>query len=301
MAVDIAGLTVSLGFSLGAFAGGGWWCLRRLAQARLLLDTPTSKIRSAAQGYVELYGLLHSCGEGQLAAPLTGKPCLWWRYRIEEYSESGKNKSWRVVDSGVSDAWLRLVDATGECLIDPRGAEVRPSTREVWKGHQRHPRGALVSGGLSGWLSNGEYRYTEERLHADEPLYAIGDFRTSGGGRGGLDLTSAQGAVIREWKGDFAGLLQRFDSNGDGQLDDAEWSRVRLAASLEAEDRHRHTSAAPAVNQMRRPPESQPFLLSSHGEDVLARQFRWQALLGAVLCVGGAVATVYLLRVTGLL
>ncbi|MCY1527973.1 E3 Ubiquitin ligase [compost metagenome] len=301
MEVDIPGLAISLGFSLGAFAGGGWWCLRRLAQARLLLDTPTSKIRSAAQGYVELYGMLHLNGDGALAAPLTGKPCLWWRYRIEEYSESGKSKSWRVVDSGVSDAWLRLADATGECLIDPRGAEVRPATREVWKGNQRHPRGGLAHSGIGAWLSGGEYRYTEERLHAGEPLYAIGDFRTSGGGRQGLDLASAQGAVIREWKGDFAGLLRRFDSDGNGQLDEGEWRRVRLAAQLEAEDRHRHTSAAPALNHLRRPPESQPFLLSSHGEDVLARQFRWQALFGAVLCVGGAVATVYLLRVTGLM
>ena len=39
MAVDVAGLAISLGFSLGAFAGGGWWCLRRLAQARLLLGS----------------------------------------------------------------------------------------------------------------------------------------------------------------------------------------------------------------------------------------------------------------------
>ncbi|MGQ7817507.1 GIDE domain-containing protein [Metapseudomonas furukawaii] len=301
MALDIPGLSISLAFSLGAFAGGGWWCLRRLAQARLLLDTPTSKIRSAAQGYVELYGVLHSLGEGPLLAPLTGKPCLWWRYRIEQYSERGKNKSWRVVDSGVSDAWLRLADATGECLIDPRGAEVRPATRERWKGSQRHPRGGLVAGGLSGWLGSGEYRYTEERLHAGEPLYAIGDFHTGGGGHQGLDLATAQGAVIREWKGDFAGLLQRFDSDGDGQLGETEWQRVRLAAQLEAEDRHRRASVAPAVNQMRRPRESQPFLLSSHGEDELARHFRWQALAGALLCVAGAVATVYLLRVTGLL
>ncbi|MDH4561953.1 GIDE domain-containing protein [Pseudomonas sp. BN411] len=300
MAVDVAGLAISLGFSLGAFAGGGWWCLRRLSQARMLLDTPTSKIRSAAQGYVELYGVLHEQGDGQLSAPLTGKPCLWWRYRIEEYSESGKSKTWRVVDSGVSDAWLRLADATGECLIDPRGAEVRPSSREVWKGTSRHPRG-LVRSGLGSWIGSGEYRYTEERLHTGEPLYAIGDFHTSGGGRQGLDLNAAQGAVIREWKGDFTGLLTRFDSNGDGQLDEAEWGRVRLAAQLEAEDRHRRTSAAPAMNHMRRPKESQPFLLSSHGEDVLARQFRWQALFGAVFCVAGAVATVYVLRVTGLM
>ncbi|MCY1381033.1 hypothetical protein D9M69_689030 [compost metagenome] len=107
--------------------------------------------------------------------------------------------------------------------------------------------------------------------------------------------------MVREWKGDFAGLLRRFDSNGDGQLDEAEWGRVRLAAQLEAEDRHRHTSAAPAMNHLRRPSEAQPFLLSSHGEDVLARQFRWQALFGAALCVGGAVATVYVLKATGMM
>lgn len=300
--MDIAGLTISLGFSLGAFAGGGWWCLRRLAQARLLLDTPTSKIRSAAQGYVELYGVLHEQGDAPLLAPLTGKPCLWWRFRIEEYSESGKRKRWRVLESGVSDAWLCLADATGKCLIDPRGAEVRPATREVWKGSQRHPRAGAAAFGIGAWLSSGgEYRYTEERLHVGEPLYAIGDFRTSGGGRKGLDLAVAQGAVIREWKSDFSGLLQRFDSDGDGQLGEAEWNRVRLAAQLEAEDRHRHASTAPALNHLRRPAEAQPFLLSSHGEDVLARHFRWQALFGALLCVGGAVATVYLLQVTGLL
>ncbi|BAN50415.1 hypothetical protein PCA10_46830 [Metapseudomonas resinovorans NBRC 106553] len=33
----------------------------------------------------------------------------------------------------------------------------------------------------------------------------------------------------------------------------------------------------------------------------LARQFRWQALFGALLCVGGAVATVYVLKATGLM
>ncbi|PXC03798.1 hypothetical protein C0043_31570, partial [Pseudomonas aeruginosa] len=87
-----------------------------------------------------------------------------------------------------------------------------------------------------GTLVGGErlYRYTEERLHAGEPLYALGEFRSSGGGRQGLDAERAQGAVIREWKGDFHGLLARFDSDGNGELDEREWNRVRLAARLEA-------------------------------------------------------------------
>jgi len=95
--------------------------------------------------------------------------------------------------------------------------------------------------------------------------------------------------VIRQWKGDFAGLLQRFDSNADGQLDEQEWSRVRLAARLEAEDRHRESSAAPALHQLGQPGEALPFVLSSHGEEVLTQRFYWQAAGGALMCLAGAV------------
>ncbi len=69
--------------SLGLCAWAGWQFVHRLARARLLGDVPTSRIRSAAQGFVELYGVLEEGPEGPLQAPLTGKPCLWWRYRIE--------------------------------------------------------------------------------------------------------------------------------------------------------------------------------------------------------------------------
>ncbi|CAD5107825.1 GIDE domain-containing protein [Zestomonas carbonaria] len=294
---DFAGLAVSLAFSVGASLCGGWWTLRRWSQARHLLDTPTSKIRSAAQGYVELYGVLEELPEVQVHGPLTGKPCVWWRFRIEEYQSSDNKKRWRPVESGTSEAWLRLNDGTGECLIDPRGAEVRPVVREAWEGNLRHPRGPARTGFL-GWLSSGKrYRYVEERLHVGQPLYAIGDFRTLGGGRQGLDLEAAQRAVIREWKGDFAGLLQRFDNDGNGHLDETEWNRVRLAAQLEAEDRHRQVSAQPAMNRMARPGESRPFILANAGEDEIARGLYWQAAAGAVLCLCGALATAWLLGI----
>jgi len=282
----------------GLCIGGAWLCIGRWSRARHLLDTPTSRIRSAAQGYVELVGMLRELSVPQPVAPLTGESCLWWRYCIEEYRSNGKRSSWNVLERGTSEAWLRLADATGECLIDPRGAEVHPAFRRVWTGSLRHPRGIAPSGWLGLLTSGRRYRYTEERLHEGEPLYAIGDFRTSGGGRQGLDLQSAKREVIRQWKGDFAGLLQRFDSNGDGQLDDQEWNRVRLAARLEAEDRHWQSSAVPEQHQLGRPSEALPFVLSSHGEEVLTRRFYWQAAGGAVMCLIGAVWLAMLLGVT---
>lgn len=293
--MDVGGLAISMAFSVGACVGGGWWCIKRLSEARFLLNTPTSKIRSAAQGYVELYGVLDELPDGQQQAPLTGTPCLWWRFKIEEYDDDGKRKRWRVIESGVSEALVRLKDATGECLINPKGAEVRPSTRQVWSGSERHPRGLSEGVGLLGMLFSvgSQYRYTEERLHVGQPLYAVGDFRTQGGTEA-FDLTLAQGAVVREWKSDFAGMLQRFDSNGDGQLDPAEWERMRESARVEAQRRQVGRGEVPVHHQLRKPGEAYPFILSNHGEDELARGFYWQAAGGALLCVLGALASAWL-------
>lgn len=288
---------LGLAMSAGVAATGAWWCLRRVGQARHLLDTPTSKIRSAAQGYVEFYGLIAEHSQAQVLAPLTGKPCAWWRFKIEEHVRDDDKQVWRSLESGTSEALLALSDGTGNCLINPKGAEVRCTTREVWRGSQRHPKKANA-GGVVGFLSAGKsYRYTEERLHVGQPLYAIGDFRSSGGGRQGLDLEAQQGAVVREWKSNFSGLLQRFDSDNNGQLDEVEWNRVRLAAQLEAQDRHRQQSLKPAEHLMVRPRESQPFILSTTGEDELAQRFYWQAAGGAVICFAGALSLAWQLGI----
>lgn len=269
--------------------GGSWLWVSRWSRVRHLQDTPTSKIRSAAQGYVELVGVLRNIpNTAQLAAPLTGKPCVWWRYRIEEYLSGAKRSSWRVIEQGQSEGLMLLADATGSCLIDPRGAEVQPARCERWTGNLRHPRRMPRPRSLAWLIGHRQYRYVEERLHADEPLYAIGDFRASGGGRLGLDLQAEQGQVVREWKEDYAGLLQRFDNNRDGSLDVAEWSRVRLAANLEAQKRHQLASTKGPEHRLMRPSEGLPFVLSSHGEEVLTRRYRWHAVGGAVLCLIGA-------------
>ena len=57
----------------GALAvGGAGLSIGRWARARHLLDTPTSRIRSAAQGYVELVGILRELAVPQPVAPLKG-------------------------------------------------------------------------------------------------------------------------------------------------------------------------------------------------------------------------------------
>jgi len=296
--VDIVGIGLTLGLTtLGSFASG-WWSIYKLKKARYLLDTPTSKIRSAAQGYVELYGVLKN-GVGQLSAPLSGEPCVWWLFSIDEQIRSGNNnKRWQQVEKKSSAALLCLNDGTGECLIDPVGAHVIPMTKRVWYGSARHPRKEqLRKSFLQSMLSGVKrYRYTEQRLHVNEPLYAIGDFFSRGGGGDAFDLNASQGALIREWKQDYAGLLRRFDRDRNGHLDQQEWQNVRDSAKVEAQRLYRIRSSDPAQHYLRKPEEKQPFILSSYGEDDIARRFYWQAILGACVCIACALGAAYIIN-----
>ena len=61
-----------------AVVAGGAAALRWLKIARLIEDTPTSRIRSAAQGYVELAGNGLPLPATKNPAPLTQRPCTWW-------------------------------------------------------------------------------------------------------------------------------------------------------------------------------------------------------------------------------
>lgn len=296
--MDIVGLTVTLGITGGVSLVAGWWSLHKLKKARYLLDTPTSKIRSAAQGYVELYGVLQE-GNEPLQAPLSEEQCVWWSFAIDEQIRTDKNtRRWQQVEKGSSVALLHINDGTGDCFINPRGAQVLPLTKQVWYGTSRHPsREHLRKNFILNVLSGAKrYRYTEQRLHQGEPLYAIGDFVSRGGGREAFDLTAQQGALIRQWKQDYSGLLRRFDRDRNGQLDMQEWQQVQGSAKNEALRLQRLRSADPVRHYLQKPQGQQPFILSSHGEDQLARRFYWQAILAAAICIGAALLVAYIVN-----
>ena len=93
--------------------------LRLFHKARLIEDTPTSKIRSSTQGYVELHGTAKWMEGPEIHAPLSGQPCVWYSYSVEEYVQHAKQK-WRRIDSETSGHLFLLEDETGACLIDPQ-------------------------------------------------------------------------------------------------------------------------------------------------------------------------------------
>ncbi len=94
---------------------------------RYIADTPTSRVASAAQGYVELSGRAAQLPDAALLTRFRQLPCVWYRYRVEEKRSDDK---WSIKDFGESDDPFLLIDGTGQCIIDPEQAEIINSSCE---------------------------------------------------------------------------------------------------------------------------------------------------------------------------
>ncbi len=95
---------------------------RLLQRRHLVLDTPLSKIRSASMGMVELSGL--ALGPYTIVAPVTARPCYYFRTVVWEWKRQGRSNQWVKIASECTHVPFFLDDNTGKVLVDPRGAEL---------------------------------------------------------------------------------------------------------------------------------------------------------------------------------
>lgn len=280
--------------------------LSGLRRSRHLEDVPTARVRSAPQGYVELAGTALRLDGEPIIAPLSQTPCCWYSYRVERR----RGKGWSLVQAGRSDGIFLLRDDTGDCVIDPEGAEVTSRHRRSWSGsgsggglpvHARLPSlgrktdlvveiGGRLLEGLGSGLGN--YRYSEAVILDGDPLYAIGQFHTLGPAEQGSTLRELTGAILRAWKQRPDTLRERFDKNRDGLVDAQEWEQARVAAEQEAAREHREHLRRDPLHTLKRPADGRYFLLSNLEEFGLLRRYRWRTRLGFAffLMCGGAVA-----------
>jgi E3 Ubiquitin ligase len=121
-ASDPTGLLVWCGIGFCAGIGLFFYGFRLLQRRRLILDTPFSKIRSASMGMVEVSGL--AAGPYTMIAPITARPCYYYRTLVWEYKQCGKNKEWVKVAGECMHLPFFVDDNTGRVLVDPRGADL---------------------------------------------------------------------------------------------------------------------------------------------------------------------------------
>jgi len=112
-------------WALAGAAGGVYLFFRgfrTLQRKRLILNTPSSKIRSASIGLVEVSGL--AVGPHTMLAPVTQAPCYYYRTVAWQMQQSGKNDKWVKVAEESLHIPFYLDDNTGRVLVDPQGAEM---------------------------------------------------------------------------------------------------------------------------------------------------------------------------------
>lgn len=227
-----------------------WAWFANLKRYRTVADTPTSRIVSAPQGYIEIVGRGQQPPGASLVSPLSGLPCLWYRYRIERRNDD----RWEYVESGVSHDTFGVHDGSGQMLVDPEDAEIMTSHKQV--------------------STAGGFRKTEWTLIEGETIYAIGEHVTLGGPNAVLDKQADLSTLLAEWKVDKTALLARFDRNRDGGISLEEWETARKAASDEVDRNHFDIRLADGIRLLRKPSHGRPFLIANREVTALVRHFR---------------------------
>ncbi len=286
---------MAVAFLLVATAGGVYAGYRGIHRARLIEDTPTARVRSAPQGYVELEGRSGLLEGTPIVAPLSGTECVWYDYKVEKREETGfgenRRSRWRTVRSGTSEGLFLLDDATGECVIDPDGADVRGARKRTWYGTTASPAWGMQTGSAS-LFGRGRYRYVERLLLPGLPLYALGEFRTVGGDSQPMPSVAEETRdLVLAWKRDPQ-QMARFDADGDGQVDMEEFARLRAQARREVIASRSERRRSPATHLLALPRDGRPFILGAGSQHGLARRYRWQGwgLLAAGMVAGGLLA-----------
>lgn len=291
-AIVFAGLLVAL--SLGGL--WLWWSSAR--KGRLMANTPTSRIRSAAQGFVELDGSAHWLPDDRIQGPLTGENCVWWEFAIHEKRRVrvGKNTKteWVRIAGARSEEIFMLQDGTGEVVVDPHKAAIHGANSHTWYGHSRRPS-TRPRGGFR--LGFGRYRYRESRLPLGTPLYALGWLRTETAEADDRDHRAEVAEWLRALKADKTRMLREFDTNNDGEVDSSEWeaARQQAIAAIDAELLER--SLAPGVHLLHKPPDGRDYILSAQDEKTLRKKLRWQMLAGALAFFLGGVGALLIAKI----
>lgn len=214
---------------------------------------PTSSIAAAAQGYVELMGAAR--WGLPLTSPLSGTKCVWFRYWIYARDE---NRIWRLEKYQSSEQVFEIEDATGRCRVEPAGAEIIATERHRKRRH--------------------DHCYIEELIPVGKSTYVLGQLQTISEETVAQQIKQEVGQLLARWKKAPEHFLRRFDLDGNGEVDMAEWEQARAHARLEVLQ-HKGVLSGNEVHLIHAPKDGRLFLISGVSPQELRSRYRFWALL----------------------
>jgi len=180
-------------FFLAMFGGGLYFVyngFRSWQRMRLIQDTPTERVRSAAAGRTEVEGVGRPV-DVPVGRPFGDGDCLVASYTVERYDSDDDGGDWETIDSGTSYGPVQLDDGTGTMHVEPDG-ETRfefdeAHVREIDVGSSENESPGVLAflranddvsvpdrGGITGSLFSERRRYTERWIPVGQQLYVLG-------------------------------------------------------------------------------------------------------------------------------
>ncbi len=266
-----------------------------LRKKRMIENIPTSSIHSMAMGTVEISGSAQQY-KSILSAPFTGNPCVYYKYKIEEERNSGKNSHWVTIAKGDSHNYPFFVnDGTGKVLVDPDKAEmVLPHDLCTYKwDHTPYLSEFLYKNNLyeKGFLGlRIRRRFTEWHIREGEKVYLLGYAQKD------PQFEQKHLQLMRErldaLKNDKLALKQ-FDMNNDGEITQDEWTlavkhtdQAMMERYMEERESNENFNTVITYN-----PNMKIFLISDKSQKDLLSMLGMQVILfvwgGGALAIAG--------------
>ena len=147
-----------------------------LREKRLISNIPTSNIRSVAMGLAEIKASVCETEE-PLTAPISGRDCVHYSCKIQEYKRSKNRSYWKTVRTLEEGRYFYVRDDTGAVLVDSQGASIDISPSATRRGTDQSVQRFLEERGVdySGLFGiRKKMRVIEHILYPGQPLYIMG-------------------------------------------------------------------------------------------------------------------------------
>ncbi len=255
-----------------------WGGFHFLRLKRHIENTPTSKVRSVAMGLVEVHGRTKRLYA--LVAPMTQSACAW--YRLRKYRKDN-NKSWKLVKEVNSNhVPFQVDDGTGRVIVDPAGASIKAKVQQTG-----YPGQSPLTFTAFSSSADEDEKWIEDVIYEGTSVYVLGFARPLREER--MSLRERTMARLRQLKLDPE-LMERYDTDGDGVIDEAEWQEARNDAEQEAMRDHLDDGSARKRQEEhvligKGPQRSLPFIITETVSEVdLVRKY---GLISIPLLIAG--------------
>lgn len=158
-----------------------WWFNADTKAKRKIKNTPIVSVADIQEGaLVKVVGAVDCAGE-PMPAPLSGRPCTFFRIKVSEYRSRGKSGSYVTIIDDTDGIEFIVSDSTGGAFVDPSLVRAVLEVDAKFNSGLMKTAGENLEAYLSahgrsskGWVFNKRMKYYEGVIEPGETVAVVG-------------------------------------------------------------------------------------------------------------------------------